>query len=495
MKRLNKFNVIAALSIVVIIAMFCSTLFSGMADAQLFPMPVPFGYDGFGVPGYDGFGVPVYGGYGLPAYGGYGMPAAYGMPAYYSQQMPYGQPIPYGQQMPVSQQTPYTGGNVAPAAGGAGFLSISGLEGLQGFMAGTNRMSLAVMPVSQQGNQLGFQVIGFAISSPDTGTATVYALKTPLAGVIDPSQNTLQVDLTNLDSAIQQAGYINSNQVYDTIRTDPKVVVIDIDMAYQGIQGSQTIFNVNAVSIIPPDGKMQAFSMQQPTQLIIDTQTMRLYMVAFPQMVSTLSSYYGASFTQVLPIVYAQPIPILAPVFVPFLTPFPIFFSSFIGFNPFFFGSGFVSFFNFDRFHGRFPIHDREFGRSEFNEFRRGVAGVGAGGKIGAPNVPSLQKPGNIGAGIGAGGKIGVPSMPSLQKPGNIGAGIGAGNRIGTPNMASFQKPAIGNIGTGMGNAGFRPASIGTGIGTGMGSAMNIKPVGALGAGIGGGMRMGGGRR
>ncbi len=487
MKKQNKLNILAALSIAVIIAMLCSTLFSGVAGAQLLPMSVPFGYDGYGIPAYGGYGIPAYSGYDMPAYGGYGMPAAYGMPAYNDQQMP------YGQQMPITQQTPYTGGNAAPAASDTGLLSIPGLEGLKGFTAGTNRMSLAVIPVSQQGNQLGFQVIGFAISSPDSGTAAVYALKTPLAGVIDPSQNTLQVDLTNLDSAIQQAGYINSNQVYDTIRTDPKVVVIDVDMAYQGAQGSQATFNVNAVSIIPPDGKMQAFTMQQPTQLIIDAQSMRLYMVAFPQMVSTLSSYYGASYPQVLPIVYAQPIPILAPVFVPFLTPFPIFFSSFIGFNPFFFGSGFVSFFDFDRFNGRFPIHDRDFGRNEFNEFRRGVTGIGAGGKIGAPNVPSLERAGNIGAGIGAGGKIGTPNVPSLERQGNIGAGIGAGNRIGTPNVQSFQKPAVGNIGTGMGNAaGFRPASLGTGIGTGMG---NIKPVGAMGAGIGSGMRMGGGRR
>ena len=61
-------------------------------------------------------------------------------------------------------------------------------------------------------------------------------------------------------------------------------------MTYQSAQGTQAIFNVNSVSIIPPDGKMQAFQMQQPTQLIIDSQSMRIYMVAFPQMVSAFTA-------------------------------------------------------------------------------------------------------------------------------------------------------------------------------------------------------------
>jgi len=120
-------------------------------------------------------------------------------------------------------------------------------------------------------------------------------------------------------------------------------MVVDVDMTYQGVQGTQTVFGVNGVDVITPDGKMQAFSMQQPTQLIIDSQSMRLYMVAFPQMINAFGSFYGASYAQVLPVVYAQPITILAPIFVPYLQPFPIFFG-FISFNPFYFPSGFRPF-------------------------------------------------------------------------------------------------------------------------------------------------------
>jgi hypothetical protein len=190
---------------------------------------------------------------------------------------------------------------------------------------------------------MGFQVIGFAISSPGSSQAVVYSLSNPLAGVIDPTQNTLQVDLSSLDSNIGQAGYVAPDQVYNIIRSGPQVMVVDVDMTYQGVQGTQTVFGVNGVDVITPDGKMQAFSMQQPTQLIIDSQSMRLYMVAFPQMINAFGSFYGASYAQVLPVVYAQPITILAPIFVPYLQPFPIFFG-FISFNPFYFPSGFRPF-------------------------------------------------------------------------------------------------------------------------------------------------------
>ena len=289
MKNTTRTSLIAVFSILIILAIICSTQFAGLTGAQA-----------------------------VPSYGS-------------------------GNDGNSGQQATYAGGNAGPAAATGNFLSIPGLESLQGFMPGENQLSLAVIPVSQQNNQLGFQVIGFALSGSGSSQAVVYSLSKPLAGVIDPSQNTLQVDFSNLADSISQAGYIAGDKVYDTIRSGPQVMIIYVDMTYQGAQGTQTIFNVNSVAIIPPDGRMQAFQMQQPTQLIIDSQSARLYMVAFPQMVSAFSSFYGASYSQVLPVVYAQPITVLAPIFVPYLVPFPIFFG-FISFNPFFFPSGFRPF-------------------------------------------------------------------------------------------------------------------------------------------------------
>jgi hypothetical protein len=53
-------------------------------------------------------------------------------------------------------------------------------------------------------------VIGFAVSIPDSGEAVVYSLETPLPGLIDPSQNTMQIDISDLDTAVDTAGYTDS---------------------------------------------------------------------------------------------------------------------------------------------------------------------------------------------------------------------------------------------------------------------------------------------
>ncbi len=441
--------------------------------------------------------------------------------------------VPYSQ--PVSQ------------AGPAGMLTIPGLEGLTGFVPGQNKLSLAVVPVTQQNNMLGFQVIGFAISGAYSNQAIVYSLSTPLPGVIDPTQNTLQVDLSGLANNINQAGYISIDQMYNTIRSGPQVIVIDVDMTYQGAQGTQTIFGVNSVAIIPPDGRMQAFAMQQPTQLIIDSQTMRIYMVAFPQMINTFVNYYGATFPQVLPIVFAQPIPILPPVFVPFLQPFPIFFSSFASFNPFFFSSGFVPFFNKASFGGGFPIHDRSFGVRAFNQFA-GAGGISTpGGRIGpagvqATGLANIGVPGGLpgqASGIASARAPGVSissaaapttGLSSARAPGvSIGSGTGISSfgvrdiALPATGFASVRAPGV-SIGSSAGTPSFATGiqspsgfanvrapgvSIGSGAGTPSFAAGNTPSFGGLSRGIGGsagagpgagldggsGVRIGGGRR
>ncbi|HTY91304.1 MAG TPA: hypothetical protein VMC84_09025 [Methanocella sp.] len=237
-----------------------------------------------------------------------------------------------------------------PATGTSESPVIQGLEGLQGFKLGHNQLTLAIIPLSQKDNQLTFEVAGFAITSPESGEAVVYSMENPLPGIIDPSQYTLQIDISSLSTSIDTAGYIDSSEVYDTMRSDPKVMIIDLDMNYQGKQDSQTVFNVNGVDIVPPDGKMQTYSMQQPTQLIVDTKNGRVAMVAFPEMTSTIGGYYGATYSQVEPVVYTQPVPIMAPIYVPYLRPIPIYVSGIVSYNRFFFGTGFRSFYARDRF-------------------------------------------------------------------------------------------------------------------------------------------------
>jgi hypothetical protein len=317
-------------------------------------------------------------------------------------------------------------------------LIIPGAEGIKGFTTGANRLSLAIIPVAQKNNQLTFQVIGFAIGSPETGAMAVYSLSKPLMGVIDPSQNTLQVDLSKIDDVIDEAGFIDSSQLYATMRTGPEVAVIDIDMDYQGTEGPQMVFSVNSLDIVPPDGQMQTFSLREPTQLVFDALSHRMYTVAVPQLVDTFNDLYTSTFTEVQPVVYTQPVLISAPVFVPNIVPLPIYATPFIAYNPFFFGSSFVRFYDFDRFHGRFPIHDRYLGRNEFNDFRRTQASfnrVTTGGiRTGDVNINRVGTGDRIGrgeAGIRPGDRVKTPAITGGQGS-NIRSGSGNTNRIST---------------------------------------------------------------
>ncbi|HMK47414.1 MAG TPA: hypothetical protein VK436_12380 [Methanocella sp.] len=335
-------------------------------------------------------------------------------------------------------------------------IMIQGFEGLAGFMPGQNRLSLAVMPVSTENGQMMFQLIGFAISSPNMDQSAVYSLSTALPGVIDTSQSTMQVDLSDLDSAINQAGYINSDQVYDSIRTDSRITVIDIDMIYNGAQNDRTTFIVNAVDIVPPDGIMEAYSMQKPTQLIIDAQTSRIYMVAFPQMIDTFSTMYGSTYPEVSPVVYSEPVPVMAPVFIPYIEPVPIYTSNFIPYSPFYFGSGFYPFWDRSLYHGYgyggFPIHQpflhQGWYHNFWNRFSWGKPGWGR---------PGWGKPGWGRPGWGGGNRPGIgegnrPGWGGGNRPGTKPAtkpGFGRGN---LPGGAKGNKPVTGvqpNIGRG----------------------------------------------
>jgi hypothetical protein len=335
-----------------------------------------------------------------------------------------------GQQYPQQYTTGDTYGSTyqqVPDIGGTtDSLVMQGLEGLKGFGSGHNQLSLAIIPVSQQNNQMTFQVIGFAVSSPESSEAVVYSLKTPLPGIIDPSQNTMQIDISNLDTAVNTAGYIDSSMIYDTMRSDPQVVILDVDMMYQGKEDSQTIFNVNGIDLVPPDGKMQTFSMSQPTQLIIDKQNDRVAMVAFPEMTSTFGSYYGVTYPQVEPVIYSEPVWITAPAFVPYIRPIPIFYGSYVRYNSFYFGTGFRSFYDRDLItgHDRFTDRDRYPIRQPKNDYADRARN----------NLASGQRKGeftqnrNAGAGI-KGGVGGYRGGAKKSAGGRTGGGRAGGGR------------------------------------------------------------------
>jgi hypothetical protein len=334
-----------------------------------------------------------------------------------------------GQQFPQQPAARNPGAQAPSSAGAATSPVIQGLEGLRGFGSGHSQLSLAVIPLSQQGNQLTFQMNGFAVSIPETGEAVVYSLETPLPGIIDPSQNTLQIDISDLADAVDTAGYVDSSEIYDIMRSDPKVMIIDVDLTSASRQGSQTSFNVNSVDIIFPDGKMQTFSLQQPTQLVLDSENDIVAMVAFPEMINTYSSYYNTAYDTVAPVIYTQPIPVVAPIFTPYLYPMPFYRSGFVWSNRFVYGNNFHTFWNrdrvtnFDRISNvdRFPVRQA---RNDFADRSRNTLQT-------AQRRGDFTQSRNLGKGItgGVGGYRGGISTP------RAGASVGGGARMGGGRM------------------------------------------------------------
>ncbi len=163
-------------------------------------------------------------------------------------------------------------------------VSIPGLDGLQGFVAGENQISLATYMVSQDGDQLYFEVVGMAVAGPSSPQSTVYTFNKPLMGVLDRSQNTAQIDMSGLAASVGTAGTIDKASLFDALRTDANVFIINLDATFAGTDGDQALFDVDSVSFIAPDGHQDLFALQQPMRLVIDTVTYRMSFPVFPQL-------------------------------------------------------------------------------------------------------------------------------------------------------------------------------------------------------------------
>lgn len=155
---------------------------------------------------------------------------------------------------------------------------ISGLPDFQALAYGRNILSIAAVPVSQQDNKMTIKVTGLAVSYPGTAPAVVYTLSEPMSGALDLSQNALRVDLTNFNTAASGAEHIDKSRVNHALQTKANTMIIEVTMDYKSLQGSEAIFRAGSISLIRPDGQMQNYALELPKQLIIDGDSMRLYM-------------------------------------------------------------------------------------------------------------------------------------------------------------------------------------------------------------------------
>jgi hypothetical protein len=226
-----------------------------------------------------------------------------------------------------------------------GSLTLPGL-GLQGFSGDSNQISLSVSIASQEGSKIYFLVNKIAVVGSGAQDATVYELNGALPGVVDTKDNSLQVDMSKISSYLQGPRQVSINDLYSVMRPDPRVLMIRFATGGASIQGSQVVFQVNSIDMIPPDGNAQTFTMSQPISLVYDQSTQRLYTVGFSQMYSYFNTFVtniqNNTYTTVVntitiinvitvtppfiypvmtPIVFPAQFPIYYPV--PFPVPFP----------------------------------------------------------------------------------------------------------------------------------------------------------------------------
>jgi hypothetical protein len=183
---------------------------------------------------------------------------------------------------------------VAPVATGqgqpGGSLTLPGL-GLQGFSSDGNQISLSVGIASQEGSKIYFLVNKIAIAGAGAQSATVYELNGALPGVVDTNENSFQIDMGQLSSFMQGPRQVSINDLYRVMRPDPKILMIRFSTGGASMQGSQVVFQVNSIDMIPPDGAGQTFTMSQPVSLVYDQSTQRLYTVGFSQMYSFFNTF------------------------------------------------------------------------------------------------------------------------------------------------------------------------------------------------------------
>ncbi len=73
---------------------------------------------------------------------------------------------------------------------------------MKGLIAGDNNVSYAIKVMSQNDNDINFQVQAFCVYNSQSQYAILHTLKTPMSGVIDRQKNTLQIDFSQLPQAI-----------------------------------------------------------------------------------------------------------------------------------------------------------------------------------------------------------------------------------------------------------------------------------------------------
>jgi hypothetical protein len=234
----------------------------------------------------------------------------------------------------VNSQFPQQDQGYSPAYGGG--YAVPGVPGVN-LGPGTNTIALSASVSSQQGNQIFFQVNSFAIVDQQTNQATVYELNNAMPGIMDTSNNRVQIDIAKLQSSIQSTSTAAMDDLYSILRPSVNSLMVLAQISQQGQEGSRATFQVENLKVIMPDGQTNTFDLSQPMTIVVDATAMRVFAVGFEQMYTLVNTYIvniqNNYYTEINYNIIAGPTiivtpPILYPVLTPIIFPaaWPVFF-------------------------------------------------------------------------------------------------------------------------------------------------------------------------
>ena len=156
---------------------------------------------------------------------------------------------------------------------------------------GTNTVAMSISVASQQGSRTYFQVNGFAIMKEGSNVATVYTLSKALPGIMDRSNNEIQIDIGKLQQSIESRGQASMDELYRVLRPSVTTLMVVARVSPQGEQGQRITLQVQSIEVILPDGQANTFSLSQAMSAVVDSAAMRVYAVGFEQLYSLVDSY------------------------------------------------------------------------------------------------------------------------------------------------------------------------------------------------------------
>jgi hypothetical protein len=172
---------------------------------------------------------------------------------------------------------------------GGGY-SVPGAPGIS-LGPGTNTVALSVSIASQQDNQIYFQVNSFAVMDQQTQAFTVYDLSNAMPGIMDTSNNRVQIDIGKLQTSIKSTSQASMDDLYNVLRPSVSTLMVVADISQQGQEGARATFQVQSLKVIMPDGQTNAFDLSKPMAIVVDGSAMRVFTVGFDQLYSLVNTY------------------------------------------------------------------------------------------------------------------------------------------------------------------------------------------------------------